>query len=129
MGVLSLDAAFKAIPEIPEGALLVVVRQNNPYNPVWITHLGFVVRHSKTMYGSDTQPKWVVVSSKSIISNGILSTFGSVLITDGRRFGVNAARTNEKTTLNLHWIRLFGYIPFSTNQNPIVGPPKHQLER
>ena len=47
MGVLSLDAAFKAIPEIPEGALLVVVRQNNPYNPVWITHLGFVVRHSE----------------------------------------------------------------------------------
>lgn len=48
MGVLSLDAAFKAIPDIPEGALVVVVRQNNPYNPVWITHLGFVVRHSDT---------------------------------------------------------------------------------
>lgn len=48
MGVLSLDAAFKAISDIPEGALLVVVRQNNPYNPVWITHLGFVVRHSET---------------------------------------------------------------------------------
>lgn len=47
MGVLSLDAALKAIPDIPEGALLVVVRQNNPYNPVWITHIGFVVRHSK----------------------------------------------------------------------------------
>ena len=47
MGVLSLDAALKAIPDIPEGALLVVVRQNNPYNPVWITHLGFVVRHSE----------------------------------------------------------------------------------
>ena len=48
MGVLSLDAAFNAIPNIPEGALVVVVRQNNPYNPVWITHLGFVVRHSDT---------------------------------------------------------------------------------
>jgi hypothetical protein len=48
MGVLSLDEAFKAIPNIPEGALIVVVRQNNPYNPVWITHLGFVVRHSDT---------------------------------------------------------------------------------
>lgn len=47
MGVLSLDAAFEAIPDIPDGALLVVVRQNNPYNPVWITHLGFVVRHSE----------------------------------------------------------------------------------
>ena len=47
MGVLSLDAAFNAIPNIPEGALVVVVRQNNPYNPVWITHLGFVVRHSE----------------------------------------------------------------------------------
>ena len=43
-----LDAAFNAIPNIPEGALVVVVRQNNPYNPVWITHLGFVVRHSET---------------------------------------------------------------------------------
>ncbi len=47
-GVLSLDAAFEAIPKIPEGALVVVVRQSNPYNPVWITHLGFVVRHSDT---------------------------------------------------------------------------------
>lgn len=47
MGVLSLDAAFEAIPNIPDGALLVIVRQNNPYNPVWITHLGFVVRHSE----------------------------------------------------------------------------------
>ena len=45
--MLSLDAAFNAIPNIPEGALVVVVRQNNPYNPVWITHLGFVVRHSE----------------------------------------------------------------------------------
>ena len=45
-GVLSLDAAIQAIPVLPEGALIVVVRQNNPYNPVWITHLGFVVRHS-----------------------------------------------------------------------------------
>ena len=46
LGVLSLDAAFESISNIPEGALVVVVRQNNPYNPVWITHLGFVVRHS-----------------------------------------------------------------------------------
>ena len=46
LGVLSLDAAFGAISDIPEGALVVVVRQSNPYNPVWITHLGFVVRHS-----------------------------------------------------------------------------------
>ena len=48
LGVLSLDEAFSAIPELPEGALLIVVRQNNPFNPVWITHLGFVVRHSDT---------------------------------------------------------------------------------
>ena len=46
LGVLSLDAAIQAIPYIPEGALVVVMRQNNPYNPVWITHLGFVVRYS-----------------------------------------------------------------------------------
>ena len=46
LGVLSLDTAFGAISDIPEGALVVVVRQSNPYNPVWITHLGFVVRHS-----------------------------------------------------------------------------------
>ena len=44
--MLSLDAAIQAIPYIPEGALVVVMRQNNPYNPVWITHLGFVVRYS-----------------------------------------------------------------------------------
>ncbi len=48
MGVLSLDAAFEAIPNIPEGALVVVVRQSKSWNPVWITHLGFVVRYSDT---------------------------------------------------------------------------------
>ena len=48
LGLLSLDAALQAIPNLPEGALILVVRQNNPHNPVWISHLGFVVRHSDT---------------------------------------------------------------------------------
>ena len=47
IGVLSLDSALQALPNIPEGSLVVVVRQNNPHNPVWITHLGFVVRDSE----------------------------------------------------------------------------------
>lgn len=48
LGVLSLDAALQAVPDIPEGALILIVRQNNPYNPVWISHLGFVVRYSES---------------------------------------------------------------------------------
>ena len=48
LGVLSLDSALQSIPDIPEGALILVVRQNNPYNPVWISHLGFVVRYSES---------------------------------------------------------------------------------
>jgi hypothetical protein len=48
MGVLSIDAVIAAIPKLPEGALLIVVRTNYNYNPILITHLGFVVHHSKT---------------------------------------------------------------------------------
>ena len=46
LGVLSLDAAINSIETIPDGALLIVVRQNKIYNPLLITHLGFVVRYS-----------------------------------------------------------------------------------
>ena len=46
LGVLSLDAAVASIEKIPEGALVIVVRQNKAYNPLLITHLGFVVRYS-----------------------------------------------------------------------------------
>jgi len=47
LGVLSLDAAIGSIEKIPDGALIIVVRQNKSYNPLLITHLGFVVRHSE----------------------------------------------------------------------------------
>ena len=46
-GVLSLDSAISNIESIPDGALIVVLRQNHSYNPIMITHLGFVVRHSE----------------------------------------------------------------------------------
>ena len=95
MGVLSLDAAFNAIPNIPEGALVVVVRQNNPYNPVWITHLGLWFVIQRQMYESDTQPRWEVASLKSTISNGILSTF-DLPFTNGRRIGSHASRVGRE---------------------------------
>ena len=47
IGVLGLDAAQAAIPKIPEGALILYVRQSNIHNPIWIAHLGFVVHHSE----------------------------------------------------------------------------------
>lgn len=48
LGVLSLDAAIENVQKIPEGALVVVIRQNKEYNPLLITHLGFVVKYSDT---------------------------------------------------------------------------------
>jgi hypothetical protein len=45
-GILSLDAAIANLKSIPDGALIIIVRQNKSYNPLVITHLGFVVRHS-----------------------------------------------------------------------------------
>lgn len=48
LGVLSLDSAILNIDKIPEGSLIVVIRQNKDYNPLLITHLGFVVRYSDT---------------------------------------------------------------------------------
>ena len=62
-GVLSLDAAIQAIAVFPEGALLVVVRQNNPYNPIWITHVGLVVR-------SKTNPKDAKIRHATKMSKG-----------------------------------------------------------
>ena len=57
--VLSLDAAVAAVENLPEGALLLVVRKERSYQPVMITHLGFVVykegipwiRHATKMGG------------------------------------------------------------------------------
>lgn len=48
LGVLSLDSAIENVEKIPEGSLVVVIRQNKDYNPLLITHLGFVVKYSKT---------------------------------------------------------------------------------
>jgi hypothetical protein len=47
LGVLSLDAVADALPVLPDGALLVVVRQNRSYNPVLVTHIGFLVRDAE----------------------------------------------------------------------------------
>ena len=47
VGVLSLDAAIASIERIPEGALVVIVRQDKVHNPLLVTHLGFVVRYNK----------------------------------------------------------------------------------
>ena len=47
-GCFIFGFSITSIPDIPEGALILVVRQNNPYNPVWISHLGFVVRYSES---------------------------------------------------------------------------------
>ena len=44
--VLTLDTARQVIDKIPTGSLIIVVRENRYYNPIWITHLGFVVRET-----------------------------------------------------------------------------------
>lgn len=41
MQVLSLSAAARAIERIPDGALLLTVRQSRTYVPIVVTHLGF----------------------------------------------------------------------------------------
>ena len=48
---LTLDTARQVMDDIPTGSIIIVVRENRDYNPIWITHLGFVVRetvHQKT---------------------------------------------------------------------------------
>ena len=47
LGLLSLDAAVAATKDFPDGTLLLVVRESRDSNPVWVTHLGMVLRHSK----------------------------------------------------------------------------------
>ena len=44
--VLTLDTARQVIDKIPTGSIIIVVRENRYYNPIWITHLGFVVRET-----------------------------------------------------------------------------------
>ena len=54
--VVSLDEAIAAIPKLPEGAILFVVRANHRHNPIVITHLGFVVyRHNKPRFRHATK--------------------------------------------------------------------------
>ena len=42
--VLTLDTARQVMDLIPTGSIIIIVREHRYYNPIWITHLGFVVR-------------------------------------------------------------------------------------
>lgn len=97
-GVLSLDVAIQSISTFPEGALLVIVRQNNPYNPVWITHLGFVVR-------SETNPKDVKIRHATKMSSGgvkehnLLWYFEHIRLYSGPMEGILVLMPQEKDIL------------------------------
>ena len=41
--ILSIEGAIQNIDSVPEGTLIVVVRQNKPEHPVWVSHLGFLI--------------------------------------------------------------------------------------
>lgn len=47
LNVLPLDEAIAAADQFPPGAILMIVREDRTYKPLWITHLGFV-----TIYGT-----------------------------------------------------------------------------
>ena len=40
---LSIEGAIQNIDTVPEGTLIVVVRQNKPDHPVWVSHLGILI--------------------------------------------------------------------------------------
>ena len=41
--ILSIEGAIQNIETVPEGTLIIVVRQNKPEHPVWVSHLGFLI--------------------------------------------------------------------------------------
>lgn len=41
--VLSLDAAFEIVDDIPVGAIILTVREDRPYIPILVSHVGFKV--------------------------------------------------------------------------------------
>jgi len=41
--VLSLDAAVEIVDELPVGAIILTVREDKPYVPILVSHVGFVV--------------------------------------------------------------------------------------
>jgi hypothetical protein len=43
LDVLSLDDAIAVAPDIRPGTILLTVRADRPWNPIWISHLGIVV--------------------------------------------------------------------------------------
>lgn len=48
--VLSIEGVIQSIEDIPEGTLIIVVRQNRPEHPILITHLGFLVFKDEKPY-------------------------------------------------------------------------------
>ena len=44
--VLSLDAAVEIVDQIPVGAVILTVRENLPYVPILVSHVGFIVSSS-----------------------------------------------------------------------------------
>jgi hypothetical protein len=48
--VLSIDGVIQSVEQIPEGTLIIVVRQNRNDHPVLITHLGFLVFKDQKPY-------------------------------------------------------------------------------
>jgi hypothetical protein len=60
LNVLSLEEALRVVDEIRPGSIVMTVREDRPWIPLWITHLGFVVpgegepmiRHASRMKSS-----------------------------------------------------------------------------
>lgn len=46
LDVMALDVAEAAVPNLPDGAIVLTVRRDKG-TPIWITHTGFVVRNSE----------------------------------------------------------------------------------
>lgn len=48
LDILPLDHAIEAAERIRPGSIVAIVREDRPWKPVWITHVGFVVGDSDT---------------------------------------------------------------------------------
>lgn len=64
--ILSLDDALEAVDRIRPGTIVLTVREDRPYKPIWISHVGFVVPADKPTVRHATR-----MSSKQVRDHGL----------------------------------------------------------
>ena len=66
--VMTLDTARQVMDLIPTSSILIVVRENRYYNPIWITHLGFVI-HENVHQNTYTKIRHATIMGNKVKEN------------------------------------------------------------